>query len=89
MPKSARALHSESRMKKRVAEVSADAEDSDEDAIVCQKYFFASRLHFRVAPVIHMAADASEVGGKSRMMGFVTRPRAAGVWMPPTELGVG
>ena len=31
--------------------------------------------------------DASEVGNKNRMLGFCTRPRAAGAWMPPTELG--
>ena len=72
LPTSATVKQYENRMEKRAVELRAQVGDEDNDGSTCQKYFVASRCHFRAAPVIHMALDASEVGGKNRMLGFVT-----------------
>ena len=42
-------------------------------------------LHFSIQS--GLSTDVSEIGNKARMLGFVTRPKAGGVWMRPTDLG--
>lgn len=46
-------------------------------------YFFCIRELFNDAGTIHVAFDASRIGGLNRMLGFITRPNGEGAWMPP------
>ena len=47
------------------------------------KYMLALREHFQSEQVLHVSFDASRVGGKNRLLGFMTRPDGIGGWCPP------
>ena len=46
-------------------------------------YLFCLRRAFSAATTVHLAFDASRVGGKNRLLGFITRPDGLGAWLPP------
>lgn len=50
------------------------------------QYFLSSRKHFQKQQCLHVAFDASRVGGLSRMLGFISRPDGFGAWMAPQAI---
>lgn len=51
------------------------------------QYYFASRRHFgSERGVLHLAFDASRVGGLNRMVGYITNVAGFGAWTPPRAL---
>jgi hypothetical protein len=57
----------------------------DEKRATCQ-YFFAAREAFKDCLMLHIGVDAADVGGVSRMLGYLTLPRGIGCWAAPTDL---
>ena len=47
------------------------------------KYILGLREHFQAEQVLHLSFDASRVGGRNRLLGFMTRPDGIGGWCPP------
>jgi hypothetical protein len=56
----------------------------NESAIIT-KYFFSMRAHFSDQRVLTFACDASNIGNKNRMLGFICRPDNIGAWLPPLD----
>ena len=49
-------------------------------------YFFCLRRSFSTETTVHVAFDASRVGGRNRLLGFISRPDGLGAWLPPQAL---
>ena len=49
-------------------------------------YFFCLRRSFSTERTVHVAFDASRVGGRNRLLGFISRPDGLGAWLPPQAL---
>ena len=54
-----------------------------DDARKVLNYYFALREAFRSQAVLHLAADASRIGGLNRLLGFFSRGDGVGGWAPP------
>ncbi|CAE7209363.1 unnamed protein product [Symbiodinium sp. CCMP2592] len=50
---------------------------------VLLKYFYAMRKKMATSRVLHVAFDASRVGGLSSLLGFVTNGAGGAAWLPP------
>ena len=47
------------------------------------KYFYAMRKKMATSRVLHVAFDASRVGGLSSLLGFMTNGAGGAAWLPP------
>ena len=50
---------------------------------VLLKYFYAMRKKMATSRVLHVAFDASRVGGLSSLLGFMTNGAGGAAWLPP------
>lgn len=68
------------------AQVALDVEDSARlhrqsgATYLAVQYFMATRKHFSDHGAMHLAVDASRVGKRQRLLGFLTRPDGLGAW---------
>ena len=55
-------------------------------ALKLLQYFLAVRRFFANERTVHISVDASRVGKRQRLLGFMSRPDGLGAWMPPQAI---
>ena len=74
------------RFKRRAEKLRPKTHESDNRGRRLVMYFFRLREDFLKARVVHFACDASRLGFRNRLLGFLTRTDGIGAWMPPMAI---